>query len=178
MVPIARFLNSSPLFLILIIVALLAWIAGVIFFLRARSMSKPSDLMRRAREMNRYHAAIGVFAALIFIGIGAALFVRAIAVAVVSPQLAASISEVDVDGRRVEQPAQLIGDLRGLRSVTGHHSHPSGTRHLVSLSTSLGPLSIVLAQDSDDAHEYWAYYSGLGREVEIGHVFTEVLDQG
>lgn len=50
---------------------------------------------------------------------------------------------------------------------------------LITLTTSLGSPELQLCRDSQNAHEYWVFYSDdsdPANSAEIGRVFTTALD--
>jgi hypothetical protein len=63
---------------------------------------------------------------------------------------------VRVKGLPASNPAAVVAALRTLQRVAPHHSHLAAT-FSVEVICSPGGVSLVLARDSERAHEYWVF---------------------
>ncbi len=95
----------------------------------------------------------------------------------VSPSAAISI-----DGRQVQNPAAVIDILRHIGDLPAHHSSPTRIMN-VTVSDPPRRLSLWLARDSSDPHEYWVFFPSPSKlafraslKTDIGHLRTTLLD--
>ena len=81
-----------------------------------------------------------------------------------------------INGREVPHAAEVLNTLKKLRDLPAHHSSPS-KKFSVEVG---GPakVSLVLARDSGDPHEYWVFYPRywITRYNEIGRLKTALFD--
>ena len=84
---------------------------------------------------------------------------------------------VSISGQSVENAEPILRALRSLRWAQAHHSHPTH-RIGINISDSEHELSLILARDSDDPHEYWVFFPehSITAANEVGSIFTNVFD--
>ena len=93
---------------------------------------------------------------------------------------AVSSTAVNVNGKRVPDPSVLLGALRGLGHIPGHHSSPTAPIR-VDLLVGVDTTPLVLARDSQRPDEFWVYRPGpnwhndpLGQDA--GRIRSVTLD--
>jgi hypothetical protein len=86
-------------------------------------------------------------------------------------------AELTVNGKVPQHPVQILGAIRLLHEVVGHHSHPTSAIHVV-VTCRQGNIALQLQRDSDEPQEYWvfypAYYSSAHNE--LGRIETALFD--
>jgi len=89
---------------------------------------------------------------------------------------------VSIDGRPVRNPGAVIDALRSIEHLPAHHSSPTRIM-IVSVSDPPRHLSLWVARDSSDSHEYWVFFPPASKlalrfasKTDIGHVKTSVFD--
>jgi hypothetical protein len=87
-----------------------------------------------------------------------------------------------IGGRPTENRDEILATLKASRSLMAHHSHPTHTIH-IQISDPPRRLSLQVARDSEDPHEYWVSIASPSRlasrgdlKADIGHVQTSVFD--
>jgi hypothetical protein len=134
------------------------------------------------KRSTRRYSPVSVVAIICFAGIIGVEFAigsvfRSAALDEIRPVLAGNIQSVTVNGNAAGRADDLVNAIRNMHSVMGHHSHPT-ENFQVRLTTSSGQVELDLGRDSDDPHEYWAYYPGFKstNNNSVAHVFTNALD--
>jgi hypothetical protein len=89
---------------------------------------------------------------------------------------------ISIDGRPIDNRDEILATLKTAHSVMAHHSHPTHTIH-IQISDPPRNLSVQVARDSEDTHEYWVFVSSPSQLVsrgdlktDIGHIKTSVFD--
>lgn len=104
-------------------------------------------------------------------------FINAAALDEIRPILLGELEAITINGKPATQGNALFAALGAMHDTMGHHSHPTD-RFNLHLKTSRGSIRMVLARDSGDPHEYWAFYPQFysTQSNAVGHVFTNALD--
>ena len=91
-------------------------------------------------------------------------------------------ANVSINGRPVQNPSAVIDALRSVGHLPAHHSSPTRIM-VVSVSDPPRHLSLWMARDSSDPHEYWVFFPSPSKlafrfalQTDIGHVKTSVFD--
>ena len=91
-------------------------------------------------------------------------------------RLCPSNSTIEIDGREVANPAEVLNTLKQLRDLPAHHSSPTKT-FAIDIH---GPTDLILAlsRDSDNPREYWVFCPKywITRHNEIGRIITPIFD--
>ena len=71
------------------------------------------------------------------------------------------------------QPEELKKELFKLKDIPANHSHPTGKKTIPVISAA-GNFNLFIAQDSNDAKEFWIFTDKYDRseETEIGKIIT------
>jgi len=89
-----------------------------------------------------------------------------------------SMCTVSIDGRLAPNRDEILATLRSFEHLPAHHSSP--TRRLrVEVSDRSRNLTLLLARDSADPHEYWVFAPSATRfsyDRDIGHIKTPIFD--
>ncbi len=89
---------------------------------------------------------------------------------------------ISIDGRPAENRDEILTTLKTAHSLMAHHSHPT---HTIRIQISDPPrnLSLHVARDSEDPHEYWIFAASPSKfasrgdlKADIGHIKTSVFD--
>jgi hypothetical protein len=89
---------------------------------------------------------------------------------------------VSINGRPADNREEILATLKTAHSLMAHHSHPTHTIY-IQISDLPRHLSLQIARDSEDPHEYWVFVSSPSQlasrgdlKADIGHVKTSVFD--
>ena len=85
---------------------------------------------------------------------------------------------VSIDGKPAENRDQILDSLKTFHGLMAHHSHPTHTLR-VDISDPPRQLSLQVARDSEDPHEYWVFAASPSKidvKADIGHIKTSVFD--
>ena len=90
---------------------------------------------------------------------------------------------IAINGKPIQNRDEILNALRAFSDLPAHHSSPSH-RIVVELSDPPRQLSLLLARDSSNAHEYWVFSPSPSRvafraqmQKDIGHIVTTTFDQ-
>jgi hypothetical protein len=90
---------------------------------------------------------------------------------------------VRMNGKPVQNRDEILSALKTIRDLPAHHSSPTHTID-VQLSDPPRHLSLWVARDSSNPHEYWVFPPSPSRlaskaalKKDIGHVITTAFDQ-
>jgi hypothetical protein len=86
-------------------------------------------------------------------------------------------AEVTVNGQPARHPVRILGAIRSLHQVLGHHSSPT-TAIDVTVRCHQGSVTLELGRDSQDPQEYWVYYPAHHNSAhnELGRIETSLFD--
>ncbi len=87
-------------------------------------------------------------------------------------------ANVIINGKTVDNPSDVISNLKSLAKMQAHHSHPTQRIRIKVLSSDYS-LTLELGRDSDMPSEYWVFYPGYrhSRLNEIGRINTTIFDK-
>jgi hypothetical protein len=92
-------------------------------------------------------------------------------------QSATDKAQIFIDGKAVNNPAQILMVIRKLTPYAAHHSHAEN-RFELHIVDSDQNLTLQLGRDSQISHEYWIYYPSYDRNgIEIGRITTNIFDK-
>jgi hypothetical protein len=90
---------------------------------------------------------------------------------------------IAINGRSVQDRDEILNVLKALGDLPAHHSSPTH-RIAVELSDPPRQLSLWLARDSNNPHEYWVFSPSPSRfalraelKKDIGHIVTTAFDE-
>ena len=89
-----------------------------------------------------------------------------------------SMCTVSIDGRVAPNRDEILAALRSAEHLPAHHSSPT-RRVRVEVSDTPRKLTLLLARDSGDPHEYWIFAPSATRfsyDRDIGHIKTAIFD--
>lgn len=86
-------------------------------------------------------------------------------------------ASVFVGGKAIEDGERVLSQLKAIRCMPDHHSHPT-SRFSIAIRDQHGILQLELAQDSQYQHEYWVFYPQFRWTTwnEIGRIHTTVFN--
>ena len=122
--------------------------------------------------------SFGVFLGSIFIGILCVTIVIYFATDT-SLKFLNSLSgqySVKINNVVVENPGEVVAELKKVGHIMAHHSHPTTTVR-VEIEGSNGHLVLHLRRDSDTPDEYWVFNPAFDDMNEIGRITTPIFDQ-
>jgi len=105
--------------------------------------------------------------------LGATVARRQLIAALLSPTCAQGVT---INERSLGQSSkQLMDALKNIHWTLGHHSHPT-TRFTLTFGEESCRVSLILARDSENPHEYWIFLPARWMGGEIGRINTISLD--
>lgn len=71
----------------------------------------------------------------------------------------------------------VVSELKKIRNIPGHHSHPTGEIEII-LESGINKIVLSLRQDSEFEDEYWIYLNKykITSNNEVGRINTSILD--
>ena len=86
--------------------------------------------------------------------------------------------KVIVNGAEVDNPAQIVGELKKLNNIYPHSSHPVNEIEILVIRRNKRTLKLRLGRDSSRKNEYWVYYPVFKHTSmnEIGRITSAVFD--
>jgi hypothetical protein len=83
-----------------------------------------------------------------------------------------------VNGHVPQNPAAVLGAMRGIHSKPAHHSHPEHEMAVV-VRRKQNALELTVRRDTDLPEEYWIFWTREAQStnrLEIGRIETAVFD--
>jgi hypothetical protein len=89
---------------------------------------------------------------------------------------------ISIDGKSADNRVEILNALKTFHGLMAHHSHPT---HAIRVDISDPPrqLSLQVARDSEDPHEYWVFAASPSKfasrgdlKADIGHIKTSVFN--
>ncbi len=86
-------------------------------------------------------------------------------------------AQIYIDGKAVNNPAEILTAIRKFTPYVAHRSHDEGRFELHILNSDQH-LTLQLGRDSRRPNEYWVFYPSMGRNgIEIGRITTNIFDK-
>jgi hypothetical protein len=82
--------------------------------------------------------------------------------------------EVKIEHQDTDFDIAVINELKKVRSLSDHHSHPERTIQIEIIRKN-DVLKIKLGRDSQNQNEYWVFIDGSSNE--IGRILTDYFDE-